>query len=81
MVNTSPLDVQQQQIDALEESTERGSETMDRLTIQRQYVFREPSVEECLKEAAGRSLSEYFIGPEFTTPDDMDARTALCERY
>ena len=36
-----------------------------------------PSVEEYLKEAAGRSLSGWFIGPEATTPSDIAAQTAF----
>ena len=40
MVNTNPLDEQQQQIVASEESAKHRSATMSRLAGQRDYVFR-----------------------------------------
>ena len=62
-VNTTPLDEQQQQLAPSEERAKRRSETG-----QRGYVSRAPSDEERLKEAGGRSLSGWFIGPETTSP-------------
>ena len=63
MVNINPLDEQQQQIVAHEENAKRRSAIMALSSDQRQYVVCAPSVEERLKEVAGRSLSGWVIGP------------------
>ena len=62
MVNTNPLDEQQQQIVASEESAKHRSATMSRLAGQRDYVFRAPSFEERLSEVTGRFLSGGSLG-------------------
>ena len=53
---------------------------MAQLASQRQHVFRAPSVEERLKEAAGCSLSGWVIEFYATSSEDIAKRTALCQR-
>ena len=80
MVSTNPLDEQQQRIVVQEKSAKLMSETMAQLTSQRQYVLRASSVEERLKEAAGRSLSGCTVRDGTILPEDIATRTALSKR-
>ena len=47
----------------------------------RDYVFREPTIDERLRQVAGQSLSAWRTGPEATTPGEIAARDALRARY
>ena len=77
---TNPIDEHQQQIVDGEEGAKHRSKTKSILQTQRKYVSKPRSVEESLKEDAGRSLSGWAIGSEANTPEDTATQMALHQR-
>ena len=78
---TNPLDEFQLRALEREERAQRQAEYREKARLHREYRFKEPSVEEKLKEYAGRSFRTCIIGPKVRTRKEKEERKALRERY
>ena len=78
---TNPLDAEQEQILQQMDSAQRRSPIAATQESHADYVFTQPSVEERLRQVAGQPLVSWRIAPEAKTPDELEERRALRERY
>ena len=78
---TNHLDEEQERVFLIEERARRQAAEIAKAKAHSEYRFTPLSVEERLKEVAGRSLTIWVSGPKAKTKEEVAAREALNERY
>ena len=78
---TNRLDEEQERVILIEERARRQAAEIAKAKAHSEYRFTPLSVEERLKEVAGRSLTIWLCGPLARTPEEIAERDALNQRY
>ena len=78
---TNSLGKEQEQVLQQRERTRRRSQIVSTLEIHTNYMLTPLSLKEHLQQTTGQSLESWTIGPAATTPDELEARRILRERY
>ena len=78
---TNRLDEEQERVILIEERARRQAAEIAKAKVHSEYRFTPLSVEERLKEVAGRSLTIWLCGTLARTPEEIAERDALNQRY
>ena len=78
---TNPLNEQQEQVLQERESAQRRTHIMATLAAHSDYVFTPLSIEELLRQTVGQLLVSWNIVSAASTPEAVEERGVLRERY
>ena len=78
---TNYLDEEQERVIIIEERARRQAAEIAKVKAHSEYRFTPLSVDERLKEVAGRSLTIWICGPLARTTEEIADRDALHQRY